>query len=474
MTIALIGPSGAGKGTQADKIVTQFDWLHISTGDLFRESLDKNTALGLLGQKYMRYGELVPDEVVDAMIEEWLLKVRPEKEILFDGFPRTRYQAEFLDELLTKMGRTLEAAIYLKVSDEEILNRLPGRIICQVCQTPYHTTFKPPAREGICDRCRGHLSHREDDTPEVMRSRLKVSHRVTGPLVGFYQRTNRLIIVDGEGSINQVSEKILQAIDAIQQHAAFSATVEEAGEIQALKTDVAALTPEQTRQPSLNIVLLGGPGSGKGTQAERLRTHFNLPHIATGDLFRENLKNQTDLGKLAKSYMDRGELVPDDVTESMVKERLARPDTERGFIMDGFPRTVGQAEALTEMVTEMQRRVDAVLHIKVSDEEIVTRLSGRLICRTCQTPYHAKFKPPKVEGVCDLDGGKLYRRDDDNPDTIRARLKTYHGQTAPLINYYKKAGLLIEIEGEGEVSDVTDRTMTAVNGLIESRQTSKS
>lgn len=464
MTIVLIGPSGAGKGTQADRITSQFDWLHISTGDLFRECLEKQTALGLLGQRYMSRGELVPDEVVDAMIEEWLLQIRPEKGILFDGFPRTRHQAEFLDTLLQKKDRQLKAAIYLKVSDAEILKRVPGRLICRTCQTPYHTQFKPPARQGICDRCRGALYHREDDTPEIMTNRLKVSHRVTGPLVEFYQRTNRLIIVDGEGSITQVSDKIMEALEAIERRSALAATRKETEQIQALKSEVAALTPEQV-PPQFNIVLLGGPGSGKGTQAEQLRTDLNLPHIATGDLFRENLKNQTDLGKLAKSYMDRGELVPDDVTESMVRERLSRPDTTRGFIMDGFPRTVGQAEALTEMVTDLNRRIDAVLHIKVSDEEIVNRLSGRLICRNCQTPYHKMFKPPKHEGRCDLCGGELYQRDDDNPETIRARLKTYHGQTAPLIDYYQNIGLLIEIEGEGNVTDVTARTMAVIDRL---------
>ncbi|GAB4426297.1 MAG: hypothetical protein Kow0031_06050 [Anaerolineae bacterium] len=470
MTIALIGPSGAGKGTQAYKIATRFEWLHISTGDLFRENLDRKTALGLLGQRYMSQGELVPDEVVDAMIEEWLHKVRPEKEILFDGFPRTRYQAEFLDSLLEKMGRSLDAAIYLRVSDEEIIERINERVICHTCQTPYHLRFKPPARDGICDRCRGPLYHREDDNPEIMSNRLKVSHRVMGPLVSYYQRSGRLIIVDGNPSIATVFGNVMEALDAITQRKTLTATAEEASEIQALSGEVTPLTKEEAPQQQLNIVLFGAPGSGKGTQAEQLRNEFGLPHIATGDLFRENLKKQTDLGKLAKSYMDRGELVPDDVTEAMVRDRLERNDTATGFIMDGFPRTLGQAEALTEILTDMQRRIDAVLYINVSDEEIVNRLSGRLICRNCQTPFHVQFKPPAQEGVCDVCGGELYQRDDDNPDTIRARLKTFHGQTAPLIDYYTQAGLLIEIKGEGEVSEITERTMQAIASITEGQK----
>ena len=161
------------------------------------------------------------------------------------------------------------------------------------------------------------------------------------------------------------------------------------------------------------------------------------------------MRKKTELGKLAKAYIDRGELVPDDVTEAMLKERLSRADTSNGFIMDGFPRTLPQAEALTEIMTGMGRGLDAVLHIKVSDEEIIERLSGRLVCRNCQTPYHMTFNPPQVVGVCDICQGELYQRADDNPETIRARLKTYHAQTVPLIDYYKIAGLLIEIDGTG-------------------------
>lgn len=216
----------------------------------------------------------------------------------------------------------------------------------------------------------------------------------------------------------------------------------------------------------VDIVLFGAPGSGKGTQAEQICNQFNLKHIATGDLFRENLKNQTELGKLAKTYMDKGELVPDDVTAAMLRERLAQPDTEGGIVLDGFPRTLPQAEALTEIIDSTERRIGGVLYIKVSDEELVNRLSGRWICRNCQTPFHTKFKPPAKEGVCDACGGELYQRDDDKPETVRARLKTFHKQTAPLIDYYTDAGLLTEVDGEGEVPEVTKRVVAAVQSLI--------
>ena len=213
-------------------------------------------------------------------------------------------------------------------------------------------------------------------------------------------------------------------------------------------------------------MLLGGPGSGKGTQAEELHAQFVLTHIATGDLFREHLKAETDLGKLARSYMDRGELVPDDVTEAMVEERLTRPDTRAGFVLDGFPRTLPQAEALTDILAQLHRHLTNVLYINVADQEIASRLGGRRICRTCQAPYHLTFKPPTQVGICDLCGGELEQRADDNPQTIRARLKTFHAQTAPLIQYYKAAEVLYEIDGRGEVAAVKERTVAVVRSLM--------
>ncbi|RME76230.1 MAG: adenylate kinase [Chloroflexi bacterium] len=216
----------------------------------------------------------------------------------------------------------------------------------------------------------------------------------------------------------------------------------------------------------MTIVLFGPPGSGKGTQAEHLCKQFQLPHIATGDLFRENLKNQTELGKLAKTYMDRGELVPDDVTVRMVRERLSRGDADRGFIMDGFPRTVAQAQALDELMKELGRQIDVVLSIVVSDEEIVNRLSGRIICRECQTPFHKIYNPFKQCPFNKCSGEHLYQRDDDKPETVRARLNTFHTQTAPLMDYYRQAGLLVEIDGEGKVEEVTRRMMDAIQQVL--------
>lgn len=223
--------------------------------------------------------------------------------------------------------------------------------------------------------------------------------------------------------------------------------------------------PPMRPPAAVDMILIGAPGSGKGTQAVTLAAELQLPHIATGDLFRENLKKQTELGKLAKTYMDRGELVPDDVTDAMVDERISRPDARDGFILDGFPRTIAQAHALADILDERHRHVTGAIYLQVPDDEIVQRLSGRLICRQCQTHYHVRFKAPKIPGVCDLCSGPLYQRDDDKPETVKARLKTFHGQSEPVIAFYRNAGLLIEIDGAAPVPEVTQHVLSAAREI---------
>ena len=210
------------------------------------------------------------------------------------------------------------------------------------------------------------------------------------------------------------------------------------------------------------IILLGAPGAGKGTQAVMLAEKLNLVQVASGDLFRQALKDKTELGRKAKEYMDKGQLVPDEITISMVMERLAAPDCENGAILDGFPRNLAQARALDRELEKQAQRVDKVVYIAVSEGELMKRLGGRWICRNCQTPYHEIDNPPKVAGICDRCGGELYQRDDDNEETIKKRLKVYFGETAPLIDYYKEAGKLLEINGEGSATEVNHRIAAAL------------
>ena len=203
----------------------------------------------------------------------------------------------------------------------------------------------------------------------------------------------------------------------------------------------------------LNLVLLGAPGSGKGTQAERIAPAFGLPHISTGDILRAAVKAGTELGATAKRFMDSGELVPDDVVIGIIRERLAEPDAARGFMLDGFPRTLEQAVALDGMLEDAGRSLTTVLLIDVPEEELVQRLAGRRACRSCGRGYNVVFDPPKVEGVCDACGGELFQRDDDNEATVRNRLSVYRRQTEPLVDYYRGKGILATVYGGGRVPD---------------------
>jgi adenylate kinase len=207
--------------------------------------------------------------------------------------------------------------------------------------------------------------------------------------------------------------------------------------------------------PELNLVLLGPPGSGKGTQGERLNADLHLPYYATGDILRGAVRDQTELGKSAKAFMDAGDLVPDELIVGIIAERIDSEEAREGFILDGFPRTTPQAEALDAKLGELGRGVSSVLLIDVSDDEVVRRLGGRRTCEAEGHVYHVEFNPPKVEGVCDIDGSPLIVRDDDKPDVIRKRLATYHEKTEPLVSYYDGEGVLRRVDGEREPDEVT-------------------
>jgi len=214
----------------------------------------------------------------------------------------------------------------------------------------------------------------------------------------------------------------------------------------------------------MNIVFLGPPGAGKGTQAKILIERYGIPQISTGDMLREHRAKGTELGKKAQEYMDKGQLVPDEIILGMVKERLSQPDCQKGFILDGFPRTVVQAEALDKLLSEMGKKLDFALALIVPDDLLVERLTGRRTCKNCGMMYHIKYKPPKVEGKCDVCGGELYQRPDDNEETVRNRLKVYHEQTAPLIEYYKNKGILREIDGSKSIEEITQQIISILEG----------
>ena len=204
----------------------------------------------------------------------------------------------------------------------------------------------------------------------------------------------------------------------------------------------------------MKIIMLGAPGAGKGTQAKRIAEKYGIPHISTGDIFRANIKNQTELGMKAKGYMDQGMLVPDELTLELIMDRFTNDDCKNGYVLDGFPRTIPQAEALTKALADKQDAVDYAVNVDVPDEAIVSRMSGRRACLACGGTYHIKFNPTKVEGICDACGGELVLRADDKPETVQKRLDVYHEQTQPLIDYYQAQNILKEVDGTLPMEDV--------------------
>jgi adenylate kinase len=214
----------------------------------------------------------------------------------------------------------------------------------------------------------------------------------------------------------------------------------------------------------MNLVLLGPPGAGKGTQAERIKTRYGLAHLSTGDMLREAVAAGTEVGRQAKAIMDAGRLVPDDVMIRLVAERIVQPDCAKGFILDGFPRTLAQAEALDRLLAERGLRLDAVVEFEVDDEALIERISGRFACAKCGANYHDRFRPTKTREVCDVCGStEFVRRQDDNAKTVRARLDAYHAQTAPLLPYYRNKGLLVSVDGMAEIDRVTDQLFKTID-----------
>ena len=212
----------------------------------------------------------------------------------------------------------------------------------------------------------------------------------------------------------------------------------------------------------MRIVLVGPPGAGKGTQAQFIASHLAIPKISTGDIFRSNVSQGTPLGRQAKEYMNRGDLVPDEVTIAMVRDRLGEEDAQDGFLLDGFPRNVPQAETLKKQLMDWDQRLTVVLELVVDEDEVVRRLSGRRTCRRCERGWHIMFDPPTRDGICDACGGELFQRDDDREETVRHRLEVYKKQTAPLVSYYADEGILIGIDATGPVEEITERALAAL------------
>ncbi|MEI7732698.1 MAG: adenylate kinase [Verrucomicrobiota bacterium] len=438
MNISLVGPTCAGKTTCAEVLRDTFRLKHLSTGKLLREHRDQQTALGILTRRYVEQGLLVPDEFINAMIEETVRQLPADQGLLLDGFPSTLFQARYVDELFQTMGRKLDAVFFMQASANAVFERAAKR------------------------------PNRPDDHPDILRRRLEIFRRNTAPTLDYFRQDHRLQWVDASGSVNQVVGTLNGFFDQVAQ-GRFVPVLTDA---QNRELDQLLSPPvrEQVsrRQPSLDILLMGAPGSGKGTHAAFLSEKLGIPHIATGNLFRENTKENTILGRIARGFIERGQLVPDDVTEAMVRERLRADDSSEGFILDGYPRTLVQAQALDEIMAEMGRKLDTVLFLQVPEDSIIGRISGRRVCTTCQTPYHVEFNPPKQPGICDRDGSPLYQREDDKPETIRTRMQVYRRMTTPVVDYYRQAGLLMDVPAAGDVAQV-DAALTEAMARVQRR-----
>jgi adenylate kinase len=381
MRIVLLGPPGAGKGTQASRIAERFKLPHIATGEIFRANVADGTALGQVAQEYLDSGELVPDEIVIAMVLERLAEPDCAKGFVLDGFPRSGPQARALDKQLLELNTPLDAVINLEVTEQDLIHRLSGR-------------------------------GRDDDNEQTVRNRLAVFTRTTAPLLDYYIEHGLLFNIPAAGPIDQVTEIILSA-----------------------PADTSLLATGQHPVPegavsTVRIVLLGPPGAGKGTQAARIAGRFAVPHIATGELFKVNVAEETTLGQIALEYLDSGELVPDDVVIAMVLERLAEPDCSGGFVLDGFPRSGSQARALDKRLAELAMPLDAVINLELTEQDLLRRLAER---------------------------GRAV----DNPAVIQKRLEIFTRTTEPLLDYYDERGMLFNVPASGELDEVTGRILNA-------------
>lgn len=396
--IIIAGAPASGKGTQCEYIRDYYGVVHISTGDLLRDAVKAGSELGKTAKGYMDKGELVPDQVIIGIVQKRLEeKDCVERGWLLDGFPRTKAQAEALAE----SGIHPDIFILLNVPDELLVERVVGRRSDPQTGKIYHLKFSPPENKEIEDR----LVQRSDDTKEKIVVRIQNFHKHISEISDYYKST--MVEVDG----NSAKDKVF--------------------------ANVIAACQKRNILPPKRIIIAGAPASGKGTQCEWIKKQFNVVHISTGDLLRDAVKAGTDVGKTAKGYMDKGQLVPDDLIIDLVQQRLNQSDCKaQGWLLDGFPRTESQAEALNKAGVVP----DVFILIDVPDEILVERVCGRRLDPQTGKIYHIKFSPPESKEVVD----RLVQRSDDNEETIKVRIATFHKNIGSVINSYKN---ILKVKG---------------------------
>jgi adenylate kinase len=380
LNIALFGPPGAGKGTQSKLLLEKYNLTYISTGDILREEISNKTPLGIEAKGIIEKGGLVPDDLIVQIIEKRVTMNLNTAGILFDGFPRTVVQAYILEGLLSKMNTSLTCMLSLEVPKDELISRMLER---------------------------AKIGGRADDTMEVIKVRLEEYENKTKPVIEFYKEKNKYFPIDGVGSVNTIFNKLIETIEGTM------------------------------KQDFFNVVLLGKPGSGKGTQGELLARKHNLVYISTGKLLRKEIAGNTEIGQIAKPYMERGEIVPDEIAIRLIEKKIHHHPTAAGFVFKGFPRTVVQAYILDGLLRRINSRVSCMLNLKLSTLDAIKRLNDR---------------------------GKTDRRRlyDVSTDLILNRLDEYEKKTKPVIEYYKKQTIFFEVDGSGVEDQVNERLEDAM------------
>jgi len=380
LNIALFGPPGAGKGTQSKLLLEKYNLTYISTGDILREEISKKTPLGIEAKGIIEKGGLVPDDLIVQIIEKKVTMNLNTAGILFDGFPRTVVQAYILEGLLSKMNTSLTCMLSLEVPKDELINRMLER-----------------AKVG----------GRADDTMDVIKVRLEEYENKTKPVIEFYREKNKYFPIDGVGSVDTIFNKLIETIEGTM------------------------------KQDFFNVVLLGKPGSGKGTQGELLARKHNLVYISTGRLLRKEIAGDTEIGRIAKPYMERGEIVPDEIAIRLIEKKIQHHPSAAGFVFKGFPRTVVQAYILDGLLRRINSRVSCMLNLKLSTLDAIKRLNDR---------------------------GKTDRRRlyDVSTDLILNRLDEYEKKTKPVIDYYEKQTIFFEVDGFGTEETVNERLEDAM------------
>lgn len=384
LNIALFGPPGAGKGTQSEWLIKKYNLTYISTGDILREEIAEGSPLGIMAKNIIEKGGLVSDELVVQIIENKITKKTDTNGFLFDGFPRTTVQCYILDGLLMNMNTSLTCMLSLEVPDEELVRRLKSR---------------------------AQVSNRKDDNDDVIQVRLNEYYSKTVPVAKYYQDKGICYPIEGTGTIEEVQARLDSAVQ------------------------------KSLENRWANIILFGYPGSGKGTQAKKMAEKYNLVYISTGKLLRQEIKNNTEIGQIAKPFMDKGMIVPDEIAIKLIEEKIQASPGSRGFIFKGFPRTIVQAYIVDGMLKKMNSTITSAIEIQVSQLEAIKRLGHR----------------------SKTDRSRLYDMD---TETIVSRLEEYEEKTKLARNFYEKRNLLSSVSGDGTEEEVFERICNKIDNIL--------